>query len=149
MPGPDARTDPFCDHLGGHCHLPSVSSHLHLHFLLPARPADWPQHNPQEPVHQPLHRWAALPHRHWQDRIPREFVPKQICLIKFFHFFLMNCLFSWKLKKISQLFCRVKWHPCMYVLQFLIYASFKNQPTCLYPKWKWVTRSRWLLFILT
>lgn len=68
----NARIDPVCDHLGGDCHLPSVSSHLHLNLLLPAGPADRPQHHPQEPVHQPLHCRAALPYWYWQDRIPCE-----------------------------------------------------------------------------
>lgn len=45
-PGTDARAHPFCDHLGGDRHLPGVSSHLHLHFLLPAWTADRPQHHP-------------------------------------------------------------------------------------------------------
>lgn len=72
VPGTNARIDPLCDHLGGHCHLFGVSSHLHLNILLPARPADWPQHHPQESLHQPLCCWATLPHRDWQDGIPCE-----------------------------------------------------------------------------
>lgn len=70
VPGANAWTDPVCDHLGGDCHLPSVSSHLHLHFLLPTGPADRSQHHPQEPLYQPLYRRAALPHWYRQDRIP-------------------------------------------------------------------------------
>lgn len=74
VPGTNARIDPVCDHLGRHCHLFGVSSHLHLNLLLPARPADRPQHYSQESLHQPLCCWATLPHRYWQDGIPCELI---------------------------------------------------------------------------
>lgn len=74
VPGTNARIDPVCDHLGGHCHLFGVSSHLHLNILLSARPTDRPQHYPQESLHQPLRCWATFPHRYWQDWIPCELI---------------------------------------------------------------------------
>lgn len=61
------RPTPGLHHLGWHPTFTGLPPDLHLHLLLLPWAAEWPQHDSQELVHQPLRGRAPLPHRHQPD----------------------------------------------------------------------------------
>lgn len=67
--GPHQWTFAVCHHMGGHCDFSGLLGHLHIHLLFPPWVANWPQHHPQEPLHQSLHDWAPFSYWNWQDTI--------------------------------------------------------------------------------
>lgn len=58
------RPAPGLHHVGWHPAFTGLPPDLHLHLLLLPWTAEWPQHDSQELVHQPLRGRAPLPHRH-------------------------------------------------------------------------------------
>lgn len=62
------RASPHRHHTHGHRRVPRLPRHQPLHLLLLQRSAKRPQHHPQKPLPQPLHRRARVPRGHQHDR---------------------------------------------------------------------------------
>lgn len=62
------RASSYRHYPDGYRRVSCLSRHQPLHLLLLQRSAKWPQHYPQKPLPQPLHRRAGLPCGHQHDR---------------------------------------------------------------------------------
>lgn len=65
--GERPRAPSHCHHADGHRRVSRLPRHQPLHLLLLPRSAERPQHHPQKPLPQPLHRRAHLPCGHQYD----------------------------------------------------------------------------------